>query len=99
MDSLIQQVNTISGLVAEIADPTGKEEIMRKHALSVKAQLQNMTVTGNFPDFPCVFGCVPCSWFCHSYFCLSFFLGVLLRFGVGGCGLVGCKHFLAFLCI
>ena len=45
MDSLIQQVNTISGLVAEIADPTGKEEIMRKHALSVKAQLQNMTVT------------------------------------------------------
>ena len=45
MDSLIQQVNTISGLLAEIADPTGKEEIMRKHALSVKAQLQNMTVT------------------------------------------------------
>ena len=45
MDSLVQQVHTVSGLASSVSDDNARDELLMKHAQSVCSQLRNLLVT------------------------------------------------------
>ena len=45
MDSLAQQIHTVSGLASSVSDDNARDELLMKHAQSVCSQLRNLLVT------------------------------------------------------
>ena len=45
MDSLVQQIHTVSGLASSVSDDNARDELLMKHAQSVCSQLRNLLVT------------------------------------------------------